>query len=130
MTKMNKASILIMASIFLLNFTGCATVFGGGNYKSVHFNSEPTGAKVLADGALLGVTPCDNNLKDTKSHHLTFKKDGYLDSSYYLGNSVGAGWVIADLLLGGLIGLIIDAATGSWYGLDETEIQVELQKEK
>jgi hypothetical protein len=46
-----------------------------------------------------------------------------------LSNSLGAGYVIFDIL-GGLVPVIIDAATGSWYVLDQDNIYMSLEKEK
>ncbi len=42
-----------------------------------------------------------------------FRKEGYKEASCTLMRSTGAGWVILDIL-GGLIPVAIDAATGSW----------------
>jgi len=41
---------------------------------------------------------------------------------------VGAGWVILDIL-GGLIPVIVDAATGDWHYLDQTNVNAALEKQ-
>ena len=41
-------------------------------------------------------------------------------------DSVGAGWVVADVLLTALVGVIVDAGAGAWYQLDETPVVVPL----
>jgi hypothetical protein len=43
--------------------------------------------------------------------------------------SVGAGWVIIDIL-GGLLPVIIDAATGDWYSLDQDHVNAALEKQQ
>jgi len=46
-----------------------------------------------------------------------------------LNNSVGAGWFVLDIL-GGLIPIIIDAATGNWYGLDQEHVNAVLEQQQ
>jgi hypothetical protein len=53
--------------------------------------------------------------------------DGYKSKTYNVTNHVGAGWIVLDVLCG-LVGVIIDAATGSWYELDQKNINVILEK--
>jgi glycerol-3-phosphate acyltransferase PlsY len=42
---------------------------------------------------------------------------------------VGAGWVVLDVL-GGLIPVIVDAATGDWKKLDQDAVNAVLEKQK
>jgi len=108
--------------------TGCATIFKGST-DSIGLNSNPAGARVYADGAeVCSATPCNVNLKSNKTWNLLFKMDGYKEKSVMVNNSIGAGWIILDIL-GGLIPVIIDAATGSWYHLDRDMVTVTLDKE-
>ncbi len=41
---------------------------------------------------------------------------------------MGAGWIILDIL-GGLVPIIVDVATGGWYELDNTNVKVVLEKQ-
>ena len=45
-----------------------------------------------------------------------------------INSKVGAGWVILDVL-GGLIPIVVDAATGSWKKLDQDAVDAQLEKE-
>jgi len=59
---------------------------------------------------------------------LTFSKEGYSPATFQLESHVRGGIVIADVLLTGLIGVIIDAATGSWSKLSPETATVSLTK--
>lgn len=118
-------SFLAVASLILLS---CATIFKGST-DDVSFSSEPSGAKVYVNGNLLGTTPVQLELKSKSSYTIEFKKEGYETKTVLLNNSVGAGWIILDIL-GGLIPVIIDAATGNWYELDQEHVNAVLEAQQ
>lgn len=93
------------------------------------FSSDPSGAKVYVNGTLLGTTPVQLELKSKNSYTIEFKKEGYETRIVLLNNSVGAGWIVLDVL-GGLIPIIIDAATGNWYTLDQEHVNAVLEQQK
>ena len=117
--------LLIIAPLF---FTGCATIFDGST-DEVYLTSEPSGAKVIINGHERGTTPITLALKKKKDYNIEFIKEGYRKKTWYLSHSIGAGWIILDVLLG-LVGIIVDAATGNWYGLDEDSYRAILEPEK
>lgn len=41
----------------------------------------------------------------------------------------GAGWIVLDVLAG-LVPIIVDAATGAWYGLDQDNVNAVLEKQQ
>ncbi len=88
-------------------------------------NSEPQGAEVYVDGNRVGVSPVSVVLDNTKSHNVVFKKQGYKDVTCILSTKTGAGWVVIDIL-GGLVPLIIDAATGDWSQVSAKSCNVTL----
>jgi hypothetical protein len=77
----------------------------------------------------MGNTPCKIELKKSQEHTIEFRKAGYATRTYKIQNSVGAGWVILDIL-GGLVPVIIDAATGAWYSFDQDNINTVLEKQQ
>ncbi len=120
--------VAILVAMSLL-FTSCATLFGGGASQNVSFSSEPGGTKVFVNGTPMGTTPCELKLEKKKTYTVEFRKDGYQSYIFNISNSVGAGWIILDIL-GGLIPIIVDAATGSWYSLDQEHINAMLEKQQ
>jgi hypothetical protein len=119
---------LICLSIFCLTLIiGCAAVFKGTS-NNVDFSSDPKGAKVYVNGALMGTTPVKLKLESKKVYNIEFKKEGYETQTFTLTNHVGVGWVILDVIFG-LIPVIVDAATGSWYVLDQDYFNAVLEKE-
>jgi hypothetical protein len=123
-----KSSVLVLMLFLTFLLTTCATLFKGST-ETVAFSSDPTGAKVYVNGNLLGTTPVELELKSNKSYTIEFKKDGYETKTVVLNNSVGGGWIILDIL-GGLLPIVIDAATGNWYELDQEHVNAVLEKQQ
>jgi hypothetical protein len=120
-------SVILVFSLALW-MTGCATIFKGST-DAIGVNSNPSGARVYADGAeVCSSTPCEVKLKSNKSWNILIKMDGYKEKTVMVSNSVGAIWIILDILAG-LVPIIIDAATGSWYHFDRNMVTVTLEKE-
>lgn len=124
--KVNFLLIFIIGSSFLLN--SCATLFKGST-EEINFSSEPAGAKVYVNGMLLGTSPVQLELKSNKVYNIEFKKEGFETRTVVLNNSVGAGWIVLDIL-GGVIPIIVDAATGDWYKLDQEHVNAILEKKQ
>lgn len=108
-------SIVCIAITGLL-VSGCGALFNGGPGQ-VNFTSEPAGAEVWIDGSRRGVTPVVLPLAKNDDYAVMFRKAGYQDVTATLTKRVSAGYVVLDVL-GGLLPIIVDAATGSWYVLD------------
>jgi hypothetical protein len=121
-------SFAIVASITaLLYFAGCATLFKGPSEK-VEIESDPFGAKVYVNGNLIGKTPLELRLETRKTYYIEFAKDGYGKKTVVLNNSVGAGWIVLDVIFG-LVPIVVDAATGNWYSLDDDNVRAVLERE-
>lgn len=108
---------------------GCATVTRG-TRQSFKIESTPTEAKVELSNGETCVTPCVLKLKRRPGFIATFTKEGYgtqtvkVDSEIHGGGAVvGAG----NLLLGGVVGGIVDGTNGSMNNLTPNPLQVTLQ---
>ena len=113
-------------ALLLLVLTGCAAIITG-THQDVCFNSRPPGATVQVDG-LTATTPCMLHLKRKwGGYQVRFHRDGYVDQVVPLGTSFN-GWVCGNLIIGGLLGLIIDAASGACLWLDQDNITVTLER--
>ncbi len=62
------AGVLTLAVLFL---SGCTT--------SYRITTDPSGAKVIVDGELVGVTPCTFSLSDPVDAMMVIRKEGYDD---------------------------------------------------
>jgi hypothetical protein len=126
MTKAGPITIITLSilSISMLGF-GCATLFKGSTDK-VDFSSTPTQAEVYINGQLMGKTPLQLQLQSKHTYNIEFRIAGYQNKTVVLTNSVGGGWIVLDIL-GGLIPIIVDAATGDWYSLDQEHVNAALE---
>ena len=113
---------LIWFAVATAGLAGCATLF---NDKSpnIPIASNPEGATVYVDGHYVGKTPVTVDLSIRREHTITFRKEGFRDQTYQVSRSAGFGWVVLDIL-GGLVPLIVDAATGDWFMLDTDQVNV------
>ncbi len=107
---------LLAATLVVLATSGCATLFGS-QFKTIAMSSNPNEAEVWIDGVRRGTTPVSIQLDQRNSHIVTFRKEGHDDVVCELATTVDAKWVILDVL-GGLLPVIVDAATGAWRSID------------
>ena len=121
-----KRTALALGAIAVL--VGCASLFNDTS-PPVSIGSEPQGAEVYIDGNLVGRTPAVVNLSTKSRHTVIFRNEGYRDRTYFLETHTGALWVVLDVL-GGLLPIIVDAATGDWQELNEETINVVLEEAK
>ncbi len=126
LSKVGSVSCILALTMCLL--VGCAAIFSGTS-DNVDFSSEPSAAKVYVNGNLMGNTPCRLKLESKKVYQIEFKKEGYETKTFTITNHVGVGWIILDIL-GGLIPIVVDAATGAWYGLDQDKVNAILEKQQ
>ena len=120
---MKLVSLTLLAC--MLWMSGCAAVFKGTS-ETIRIKSVPPDAKVHINGGYVGKTPLKIKLSSKESHQIEFQKEGYLTRIHHLTNNVGVGWIFLDLFLG-VIPIIVDAATGAWYYLDENPLEVPLE---
>lgn len=117
-----------VACLMAFLVSGCAAIFNNESERT-YIYSEPSGAKVFVDGKPIGRTPTSVYLLSDQTHTIEFQKEGYEVKAVTINNHIGAGWIIIDILLiPALLPIIIDAATGAWYELDEGEVKIVLQK--
>jgi hypothetical protein len=102
---------LFVLALFL-STCGCATIINGTTQK-IPVSSEPSGANctVVGDNTKY-TTPCQVELARKSDHFLKLEKEGYDPATVEI-KHVLSGAVAGNILLGGLIGWGVDAATGS-----------------
>jgi hypothetical protein len=109
--------VLLAVEMFL---SGCATVVNGTTQR-VSFASDPPGAAVMVDGIPIGDTPTSIDLKRDSTHLVTVEKNGYVASDRIIEQKT-SWWFAGNLLLGGIIGGIVDYSTGAMYNLSPQDV--------
>jgi hypothetical protein len=123
MKKKLSISLLIGAA---LSATSCATIITGTKDK-ISFTSTPEGAKVMHKGVEKCTTPCTAEISRSLSKQtVTFEKEGFSNKEVKLTKTFNAVSLV-NILLGGAIGIGIDAATGSLTKYSPKEYKVELE---
>ena len=118
----NKHLILFIIIILL---SGCGTIIHGSK-QDVIIISTPKKAEVNIDGLNVGTTPFLTKLSRKNIHFVKLDIQGY--ETYYitLSRKLDA-WIFGNIIIGGIIGIAVDAATGSMYKLSPGEISADLK---
>jgi PEGA domain len=124
---MKKLTSCVVLFSLLFVLSSCATLFKGTS-EEVRFGSEPQKAEVWVNGTKMGETPISLKLETKKTYDIEFKKEGFKSVTRRIINHVGAGWIVLDVLAG-LVPVIVDAATGAWYSLDQKNVDAVLEKQ-
>jgi len=119
---------LLALSLIIFYLTSCATLFKGTS-EEVNFKTSHDPAEIWINGQNMGQTPMSIKLESKKTYTIEFKKEDYKTVTKTITNHVGAGWIILDVL-GGLIPVIVDAATGAWYSFDQKNVNAILEKQQ
>ena len=117
---------IVVLLCFITSISGCATIMHGTKQK-VGISSTPSGASVNVDGVSYGKTPVAANLDRNDDHIVVIKMDGYEPYETMLTKKV-SGWVWGNILIGGLIGLAVDALSGGLYKLTPEQVEATLAK--
>src|SRR5262245_10723569 len=105
--------VLILALSALCG--GCATVTRG-TTDNVGFDSQPSQAEVRTSNGLGCVTPCSLTVKKNEEFIATFTKPGYKSQQVEVKTQLagaGVAGVAGNILVGGIIGIGVDAVTGA-----------------
>lgn len=132
---MNTKILLPLLTIVFL-FSGCAFIMHG-RFQTVDFTSQPKGAKVIIDGKEYGTTPQSVSLRrigrlkgeplEKLFYNVKIELDGFYPYELKVKRELD-GWFFGNILIGGLVGLIIDSATGSMYKLNPDQVIATLEK--
>ena len=58
-------------------------------------------------------------------HTIELKKADGTTKAFRTDQSLGAGWLIVDIIPGGIISIVVDAVTGSWYYVTPKEVTID-----
>ncbi len=113
----------------LLQFGGCATITRG-TTEAFIVNSKPVGADVRLSSGEICKTPCVLKKKRKGSFVVFITKEGYEPVEVQVTNQVagaGAVGIAGNVVLGGLIGAVVDASSGAMLKLVPNPMEVELE---
>ena len=101
----------------MLSLTGCATIVKG-NDQNLAITTDPEGAScsVQRKGMYIAtVNPTPGSFRVDKSSaalDLKCTKQGYLNTETQIDSSF-QGWFLGNLILGGIVGIVVDASSGA-----------------
>lgn len=108
--------------------TGCGAIFNG-TRQTITATSAPDQATISTEpGTGEFTTPASLSLERKNNYVLTFRREGYRPATFQVQKKLQGGIVVLDVLFTGLLGVIIDAATGAWYKLDPQTAIVSLTR--
>ncbi len=127
---MNNSFLLRIATGLALVFfaTGCATITRG-TKDTLVVESEPSGANIRLSNGLTGKTPTSFKLPRNKSLIVTIEKDGYEVVNVNVNPQIvgaGAAGMAGNVLVGGLIGVVVDPLSGAMKDLKPNPVKVNL----
>jgi hypothetical protein len=121
-----------LASAVLLLTFGCASIVHQ-TTQQIPVTSEPAGAAVTVacgdvynDPKLVTPTVVTVHRKPDRCV-IGLAKEGYQPTEVALRKSV-SGWYIANVVIGGVIGFIVDAANGAMWNRSPEEVKATLQQ--
>lgn len=123
---MKNILILVFLAFSYLTLGGCATIINGTTQK-IPVNTIPPGATAMNQDGLNCITPCSLQLLRKQDHIITISKEGFEDQSVTCQHVLRAAVVGYIILPLGLIGALVDAASGSLYSLMPEAISLELK---
>ena len=124
---MNTIKLCIINGL-LITTIGCASITRGSKDTLV-VNSDPSGAKVSLSIGLSGKTPCAFKVSRKGGFVVKIEKEGYETIELQVVGQIsggGAAGMAGNVLLGGIIGAGVDAATGATKDLKPNPIDVKL----
>lgn len=110
--------------IAAISVTGCGTLFNS-KLKTISMSPTPTEAEVWIDGTMRGTTPSVPGLDNQRSCTVVFKKESPADVACELRRTRVPGR-LSSTILGGLLPVIVDAATRGWNGIGQDVCNVTL----
>ncbi|MGD2093941.1 MAG: hypothetical protein PVH77_02935 [Phycisphaerales bacterium] len=107
-----KEKLLVAMLLFVtLWVSGCASIVTG-KFQNIPVTSEPPGAKVRSDTGVSITTPGSFDMVRNQNHTLVAEYPGCEPQQRELKHGV-QGWFWGNIILGGIIGGVIDMASGA-----------------
>ena len=121
---MKKSFAVILICLIAISLSSCASITTG-RFQRVAIESNPQDANVTISSGHRGVTPCSFDLQRNKNHVIKISKKGYKTAQVMLKKTI-CGSTAGNLIIGGVIGLGVDAMTGAMFRLIPENVSVDL----
>lgn len=119
----------VSALVLCFGLTACATVTRG-TKQEVTFESTPPGAVAkTTTGYVCDSTPCTTKLARKEAFDVTFTKDGFKPATVSVQSRMqggGTAGLVGNVLVGGFIGVGVDATSGALLDLTPNPVSVTL----
>ena len=115
---------MLMVALLSITLTGCASIINGRS-QSVDFESTPSGVD-LTVGGLKATTPAKLTLTRKETYIATFARTDFPERTVTLEPRM-SWWLLGNLLFGGLVGFVVDAATGSGMTLEPSDVHMDMK---
>ena len=112
----------VVLGLFMVG--GCATIVTG-TTQPITITSEPTGATVTVGGNRL-ITPATVELSRKHDATIVVEKEGYEAQQIVLKRKL-QGWTFGNILLGGPVGLVVDAVSGGLVAFKQDTVFFDLE---
>lgn len=122
---MKKLKIALSLSL-IFTLTSCATIMHGGK-QDIYLSSHPQGAVVRVNN-IATTTPGAITLDRKRSCYvLIFEKEGYESVEVQLRRTID-GWFFGNILIGGIIGIVVDFMTGAAYKITPQDVCIDFEE--
>ena len=105
----------------------CAAICCG-TKQGIQINTQPPGATVKINGVDSGVTPTKAQLTRKETHRVGLTLAGYKPKEVVLEPGFNP-VVLGNILIGGLVGLVVDGCTGAWCKLNPGKVEAVMEKQ-
>ncbi|MBL9032751.1 MAG: PEGA domain-containing protein [Phycisphaerae bacterium] len=119
-----RGSIVGMAMVQLAGAGGCATIISG-THEDVVVQSDPSGARVSVLGRGEHTTPATIRLPRNESFVVTLSHPGYRSEQVFVDSGLNP-WIFGNIILGGLVGIVVDLVSGGAMDLEPDDPVVHL----
>jgi hypothetical protein len=126
---------ILLIGALALSCAGCASATRGWN-EQITVSSTPSGATATVkagDTPTVCVTPCAIQVKRSDDVAITFAKEGYEPEVITLTKELqtgGAAGFAGNILLGGVVGMVVDGASNAAYDHKPNPVIVVLKPEQ
>jgi hypothetical protein len=108
---------------------GCATIIRGTKQEFAIISEPPSATATLSTGQTC-VTPCNLKLPRKEAFDVTLTLDGYEPATAHVNSGWSRGgtqtFVVGNIILGGLVGMGVDASNGATRDLTPNPVSVTL----